>query len=106
MKRLNYIVWMLLLVPVLVTGCIKDDTDDCHNVTIYFQYLADGDKDVLYQYMDKVDLYVFDEGGHILGVGTYNQDQLRNFSAVPSFKLKPGKRSSISKARIGEYPIR
>lgn len=95
MKRLNYIVWMLLLVPVLVTGCIKDDTDDCHNVTIYFQYLADGDKDVLYQYMDKVDLYVFDEGGHILGVGTYNQDQLRNFSAVPSFKLKPGKRYKV-----------
>lgn len=95
MKRLNYIVWMLLLVPVLVTGCIKDDTDDCHNVTIYFQYLADGDKDVLYQYMDKVDLYVFDESGHILGVGTYNQDQLRNFSAVPSFKLKPGKRYKV-----------
>lgn len=95
MKRLNYIVWMLLLVPVLVTGCIKDDLDDCHNVTIYFQYLADGDKDVLYQYMDKVDLYVFDEGGHILGVGTYNQDQLRNFSAVPSFKLKPGKRYKV-----------
>ncbi|WP_300814600.1 FimB/Mfa2 family fimbrial subunit [uncultured Bacteroides sp.] len=95
MKRLNYIVWMLLLVPVLVTGCIKDDTDDCHNVTIYFQYLADGDKDVLYQYMDKVELYVFDEGGHILGVGTYNQDQLRNFSAVPSFKLKPGKRYKV-----------
>lgn len=95
MKRLNYIAWMLLLVPVLVAGCIKDDTDDCHNVTIYFQYLADGDKDVLYQYMDKVELYVFDEGGHILGVGTYNQDQLRNFSAVPSFKLKPGKRYKV-----------
>lgn len=95
MKRLNYIVWMLLLVPVLVTGCIKDNLDDCHNVTIYFQYLADGDKDVLYQYMDKVDLYVFDEGGHILGVGTYNQDQLSSFSAVPSFKLTPGKRYKV-----------
>lgn len=95
MKRLNYIVWMLLLVPVLVTGCIKDDLEDCHNVTIYFQYLADGDQDVLYQYMDKVDLYVFDEGGHILGVGTYNQDQLSSFSAVPSFKLTPGKRYKV-----------
>ena len=85
----------MLLVPVLVTSCIKDDLDDCHNVTIYFQYLADGDKDVLYQYMDKVDLYVFDESGHILGVGTYNQDQLSSFSAVPSFKLKPGKRYKV-----------
>lgn len=86
---------MLLLVPVLVTSCIKDDLDDCHNVTIYFQYLADGDKDVLYQYMDKVQLYVFDEGGHILGVGTYDQDQLSSFSAVPSFKLTPGKRYKV-----------
>ena len=64
MKLWKNIVWMLLLVPVLTTGCIKDNLDDCHNVTIYFQYLADGDKDVLYQYMDKVDLYVFDEGRH------------------------------------------
>ena len=85
----------LLLVPVLVTGCIKDDFDDCDNVTIYFQYLADGDEDVLYRYMDKVDLYVFDESGHILGSGTYNQDQLSNFAAVPSFKLTPGKRYKV-----------
>lgn len=95
MKRWKNIVWILLLVPVLVTGCIKDDLDDCKNVTIYFQYLADGDKDVLFQYMDKVDLYVFDESGHILGVGTYNQDQLSSFSAVPSFKLTPGKRYKV-----------
>jgi len=95
MKHWKNIVWIMLLVPVLVTGCIKDDLDDCNNVTIYFQYLADGDKDVLYKYMDKVDLYVFDEGGHILGVGTYNQDQLSSFSAVPSFKLKPGKRYKV-----------
>ena len=78
-----------------MTSCIKDDLDDCHNVTIYFQYLADGDKDVLYQYMDKVELYVFDENGRILGVGTYNQDQLRSHSAVPSFKLTPGKRYKV-----------
>ena len=50
---------------------------------------------MLYQYMDKVDLYVFDEGGHILGVGTYNQDQLKNFSAIPSFKLTPGRRYKV-----------
>ena len=87
MKHWKNIVLPLLLVPVLVTGCIKDDFDDCDNVTIYFQYLADGDEDVLYRYMDKVDLYVFDESGHILGSGTYNQEQLSAFAAVPSFKL-------------------
>ena len=95
MKHWKNIVLPLLLVPVLVTGCIKDDFDDCDNVTIYFQYLADGDEDVLYRYMDKVDLYVFDEGGHILGSGTYNQEQLSSFAAVPSFKLTPGRRYQV-----------
>ena len=42
-----------------------------------------------------MDLYVFDESGHILGSGTYNQDQLSNFAAVPSFKLTPGKRYKV-----------
>ncbi len=94
MKYLQLII-LSLLVSVLTSSCIKDDFDDCDNVTIYFQYLADGDKDVLYQYMSKVDLYVFDENGHILGVGSYNQDELTKFEAVPSFKLRPGQRYKV-----------
>lgn len=84
-----------MLVFVLPSSCIKEDFDDCDNVTIYFQYLADGDKDVLYQYMSKVDLYVFDEAGHIIGVGHYTQDELVRFAAVPSFRLQYGKRYRI-----------
>lgn len=94
MKYLQRII-LMLFVLVLTNSCIKEDFDDCNNVTIYFQYLADGDKDVLYQYMSKVDLYVFDENGHILGVGSYNQDELTKFEAVPSFKLKPGHRYKV-----------
>ena len=94
MKYLQRII-LMLFVLVLTNSCIKEDFDDCNNVTIYFQYLADGDKDVLYQYMSKVDLYVFDENGHILGVGSYNQDELTKFEAVPSFKLKPGRRYKV-----------
>lgn len=86
---------MTLLVFVLPSSCIKDDFDDCDNVTIYFQYLADGDQDVLYQYMKKIDLYVFDEGGHIMGVGHYNEDELKTFSAKPSFKLTPGRKYKV-----------
>lgn len=88
-------IMFILLVSVLTSSCIKDDFDDCDNVTIYFQYRADGDKDVLYQYMSKVDLYVFDSNGHILGVGSYNQDELTKFEAVPSFKLRPGQRYKV-----------
>lgn len=94
MKYLQKIL-MALVVIVLATGCIKDDYDDCDNVTIYFQYLADGNKDVLYQHMKDVDLYVFDEGGHIMGVGHYNEDELKNFAAKPSFKLTPGRKYKV-----------
>lgn len=94
LKRLHLLI-LLLVVLVLPTSCIKEDFDDCDNVTIYFQYLADGEKDVLYQYMKKVDLYVFDEGGHIMGVGHYNEDELSRFAAKPSFKLIPGRKYKV-----------
>lgn len=95
MTKFLKITLMTMLVFVLPSSCIKEDFDDCDNVTIYFQYLADGDKDVLYQYMSKVDLYVFDEAGHIIGVGHYTQDELARFAAVPSFRLQYGKRYRI-----------
>ena len=95
MTKFLKIILMTLLVFVLPSSCVKEDLDDCNNVTIYFQYLADGDTDVLYQYMSKVDLYVFDESGHIMGVGHYTQDELTNFAAVPSFQLQPGKRYKV-----------
>lgn len=94
MKHIKNIMWMLVAL-VLATSCIKEDYDDCDNVTIYFQYLADGNTDVLYQYMSKVDLYVFDEGGRLLGSREYTQDELSNFSAKPSFKLPAGGRYKV-----------
>lgn len=86
---------MALLVLVLPSSCIKEDVDDCDNVTIYFQYLADGDTDVLYQYMKKIDLYVFDEDGQLRGINHYNEDELKNFSEKSSFKLIPGQRYKV-----------
>lgn len=94
---MKYIHQILLAFSILVlsVSCIKEDMDGCDNVTIYFQYLADGDTDVLYKYMTKVDLYVFDESGHIKGVGTYYEKDLKNFAVKPSFKLIPGRRYKV-----------
>ena len=75
MKQLKKLI-LLSLVPVLTTGCIKEDMDDCENVAICFRYKADGDKDVLRQYMDKIDLYVFDANNRLVDQRTYNQDAL------------------------------
>lgn len=95
MRHWKNIAWMLLPVFVLVTGCIRENYDDCDNVVIYFEYLADGDEDMLTQYMDKIDLYIFDEQGKILDQRTYNQDQLSSHSAVPSFKLPTGRNYTV-----------
>ena len=82
---------MLLSVVVLAAGCIKEDLDDCWNVSLYFQYLADGNKDVLSQYVEKVDLYVYDEEDALVAEESYNQDELINFQATPHFRLMPGR---------------
>ena len=86
----HYVLVLLSVICLLPAGCIKDDWSDCDNVIIYFRYLADGDKDVLAQYMDQVDLYVFDENNRIVDVRRYNHEQLAGFKATPSFRLPAG----------------
>ena len=92
------IMLLALLCGTLLTGCIKEDLSDCprENVSIYFQYKAGGETDVLNQYMDRVDLYVFDENCHILGKRTYGHDELAAFSAMPSFELPPGRYTVVA----------
>lgn len=90
MKHIENMLFVLA-VFVLAAGCIKEDLDDCWNVSLYFQYLADGDKDVLAQYVDKVDLYVYNERDELVGQESYYQDELINFQATPHFRLEPGR---------------
>lgn len=80
----------LLLVPVLTTGCIKDDMGDCDNVSLSFRYLADGDTDVLRQYMDKIDLYVFNAQNQLVDILTYSQDDLSDEEQAVRLRLSPG----------------
>lgn len=83
-------------VLVLTAGCIKEDLTVCDNVTVYFRYPADGEDDVLAQYMSKVDLYVFDAEGRLRSSRSYNQDELTNHSAKPSFRLEPGRYTVVA----------
>ena len=94
MKHIGKILCSLAVV-VLAAGCIKEDLDDCWNVSLYFQYLADGDKDVLSQYVEKVDLYVYNEADELVAKESYNQDELINFQATPHFRLMPGRYRTV-----------
>lgn len=86
LRRMIY----LLLVPVLTTGCIKEDMDDCNNVSINFRYYADGDTDVLRQYVDRIDLHVFNTQNQLVDIITYSQDDLAEDGQTPQFRLSPG----------------
>lgn len=49
-----------------ITGCIRERLDDCNNISLCFTYFADGNENVFGKYIDKVNLYVFDEGGTLI----------------------------------------
>ena len=76
-----------LLIPVLMGSCIKEDYDDCDNVTIAFKYFADGDRDVLSQYISIIDLYVFDADERLVDVYHYSQSEI---SGEIAFRLPGG----------------
>lgn len=81
---------MLLAVAGLSQSCIKDDLEDCEHVSLYFRYLADSTKNVLPDYMDRVDLYVYDEHNNLVQTRTYEKSELKN-CATPKFRLAPGR---------------
>lgn len=86
MKQM-YRLMLGLLVTVLMGSCIKEDYDDCDNVSITFEYLADGDRNVLSQFIDKIDLYVFEAGGPLVDVYQYASNEI---GGEIEFKLPAG----------------
>ena len=60
------ILYILLLVT--VTGCIKENLDDCET-TLYFSYLGDGTKEIFPQKIEKVDMYIYNQTNDSLYFG-------------------------------------
>ena len=64
MKRNNYILpWVLML---LFTACIREDLSDCRSTIIHIDYTGDGAESVVKEYVEELDLYIFDDEGHRL----------------------------------------
>lgn len=99
-RRLIYV--LLLIVSFLPAGCIKDDLSRCDNVIVSFKYLAGRDKDVLNQYIDQVDLYVFDENNRFLDVKHYDDGQLDRNGGTVSFRLDPGAYTFVALGNAGK----
>lgn len=68
------ILYILLLVT--VTGCIKENLDDCET-TLYFDYLGDGTEDIFLQKIEKVDMYVYNENNVCIQKTVLDKSELR-----------------------------
>lgn len=68
------ILYILLLVT--VTGCIKENLDDCET-TLYFNYLGDGTQDIFLQKIEKVDMYIYNENNVCIQKTVLNKSELR-----------------------------
>ncbi len=65
MKKNLYILLMVWMAACL-TACIREDLSDCQRTIIHFEYTADGEESVLKEYVEMVDMYIFDDNGHRL----------------------------------------
>lgn len=64
-----------LFLAILMTGCIKEDLDDC-GAYLYFSYLGDFNKEIFPQKIGKVNLYVYDQNENLVETIVLNKSEL------------------------------
>ena len=92
-----------MLVPALFTACIKEDMDDCMNVAVCFQYNADGQDNVLQNYIHDIALYVFDSQGSVHSTLAIDKEYLTNDYRLKEFKLPAGRYTLVAVAHEGDH---
>ena len=91
------ILYILLLVT--VTGCIKENLDDCET-TLYFSYLGDGTKEIFPQKIEKVDMYIYNQNNVFVQKTVLNRKELNRQRGTEFAKR------SISHYMLGKLPQR
>ncbi|MBQ3212942.1 MAG: FimB/Mfa2 family fimbrial subunit [Alistipes sp.] len=89
MKKLLLYLCMPLVSFVLLTGCIKEDMDDCERCTLTFSYLGDVNYDIFPQHITCVSLYVFDADNRVVQTKRIEQNELKAFQGT-KLNLEPG----------------
>lgn len=81
---------LLILSVLLLTGCMKNDIDDCpYNVMLSFRYYGDESFDQFSKMIDGVTLYVFSNDGKLAAIENISRQSLLENPGI-NLKLKPG----------------
>ena len=73
---------MPIVASILLTGCIKEEYDDCERCTLTFSYTADGSYDVFQNHITDVSLYVFDAEDRLVQTKQINKSDLQAFQGT------------------------
>lgn len=81
MKKLLYLCLPIISL-VLLSGCIKEEYDNCERCTLTFSYLGDGSSDIFPEKITDVSLYVFDANGTLVQTKHIEQNELKAFQGT------------------------
>ncbi len=81
MKRFLYLCLPIISI-VLLSGCIKEEYDDCERCTLTFSYLGDGTTDIFPEKITDVSLYVYDANGQLVQTKHIAQNDLKVFQGT------------------------
>ena len=81
--RLNRIYVIAVLMWGLASSCISEDYSDCYNRYIVdLSYLGDGTMDIFAEKIDRVQMYVFDQGNTCVHQGLLTEDEVNRQSTM------------------------
>ena len=101
----NIPTWLGLLAALyLVTACdrVYDDLSGCLGNTIVFSYLADDDREHLQEYVDDIDVFIFDVGNGAL-VEKHHLDGERLLPVAEGMTLRAGDRIRVDPESMVVY---
>lgn len=108
MKKIKQLCCLSFLMTMLFTSCVKEDFDDCviNTTRLNFKYFADGDENVISDYIEGITLLVFDgTTGELI-----EEKKLQGASNLEDYfiefkNLQPGEYSFIAWGNIANQTL-
>lgn len=99
MKKIKQLCCLSFLMTILFTSCVKEDFDDCviNTTRLNFKYFADGEQNVISDYVEEITLLVFDGStGELIEEKTLSGSARVEDYFIEFKNLQPGEYSFIA----------